>query len=301
VARSAPTVDPDLAAARALFHAAEGDEQAGRWAEALVKLRRASTVKMTPGLRFHIALCEERTGQLVAALDDFTAAQTAARAEDNRDVLALVSDPLLAIKLRVPTLTVVMPETLGTRPDVEVRLDGKVLPAAALGAPVPVDVGSHTVQAIAPGKVPYAVTVTLVERQAETIHAQFVALPTPPEAPQVRVVPAPEPTPAHPSRVPAIVATAGAAVLLGAGIGAYAAAGSDESYWKGICSHEPAPCGNATPVRAWDATALGAWIAATGAAIGAVVLWAQPSATAHAHAAGELRVGPDAVWLTGSF
>ena len=75
-ARADPTPG-ELAAARELFARAEKDEDAGRWAEALDKVRRASSVKMTAGLRFHIALCEEKLGQLVAALADYTAAEEA--------------------------------------------------------------------------------------------------------------------------------------------------------------------------------------------------------------------------------
>ncbi len=59
-----------------------------------MKIRRAGAVKLTPGLRFHIALCEERLGQLVAALDGYAAAQVAARAEDNHEVLDLVAEPI---------------------------------------------------------------------------------------------------------------------------------------------------------------------------------------------------------------
>ncbi len=292
-------VDPDLAAARALFHEAEQDEQAGRWAEALTKLRRASTVKMTPGIRFHIALCEERTGHLVAALDDYTAAQAAARVEDNRDVLSLVSEPLLAIKVRVPTLTVDLPPGIQ---GAEVRLDGSLMPAASVGTPVPIDVGSHTLQATAPGQAPYAVTVTLVERQAQAVHIQFTALapavtgPTPAQAPGRSSAGGG----AQGSRILAVVATGTAVVLVGGGIGAYAAAGSDQSYWQLVCKGQGPSCGNPTPVRAWDATALGAWIAGAGAGALAVVLWVKPGAKGEG-AQAELRGGPGSLWLTGSF
>jgi hypothetical protein len=65
--RAAEPTKTELAAARDLFARAERDEDGGRWGDALDKLRRASSVKMTPGIRFHIALCEENLGQLVAA------------------------------------------------------------------------------------------------------------------------------------------------------------------------------------------------------------------------------------------
>ena len=307
----------DLAAARALFAAGVADEQAGHWADALSKIRRASAVKMTPGIRFHLALCEERLGHLVAAYAGYTDAQAAARAENNREVLDLVSDPLRDLKVRLPTVTVNLPKRFMTPGSgAEVRLDGVAVAPAVLGTPAPVDVGSHTIQATAPGQTPYAMTVTVVERQAATLDIQFLPLggavpvPTPvvattPSA--VAPLPAATETPpmssgASPSHGPntlAIVATAGAVALVGLGIGAFAAAGSDQSYWNGYCQTRPQPCGNATPIRAWDATALGAWIAGAGVGALAVVLWTHPPHRDSAHA--ELRAGPGSLFLSGTF
>jgi hypothetical protein len=316
---SAPPNPPaaDLAAARALFAAGVVDEQAGHWADALSKIRRASAVKMTPGIRFHLSLCEERLGHLVAAYAGYTDAQTAARAENNREVLDLVNDPLRDLKVRLPTVTVNLPKRFMTPGSgAEVRLDGVAVAPAVLGTPAPVDVGSHTIQATAPGQTPYAMTLTVVERQAATLDIQFLplggVLPVP--APAVAAAPnavAPSPaatetplvssgsTPSHGPNTLAIVATAGAVGLVGLGIGAFAAAGSDQSYWNGYCQTRPQPCGNATPIRAWDATALGAWIAGAGVGALAVVLWTHPPHQDSGHA--ELRAGPGSLFLSGTF
>ncbi len=295
----------DLAAARALFAQAEEDERAGRWADALEKLRRASTVKMTPGLRFHIALCEEKTGHLVAALEDYSAAQAAARLADNREVLGLVGEPLLALKVRVPTLTITLPAAFtGRDARAEVRLDGAVVSAASIGVPVPVDVGSHTIQAVAPGQAPYTATVTVVERQGSSVEVRFVplaafaqpAVATVGGARSSVATPAEHPEP-HRSRTLAIAATAGAVVLVAGGVGAFAAAGSDQSYWQGQCQGKGPGCGNPTPVRAWDAVALGAWVAGAGAGVLAVVLWSAPDGAGRTAVGG----GPGSLWLRQTF
>ncbi len=60
----------EIQAARDLFAKAEQDEDAGNWSAALDKLRRAASVKMTPGIRYHVGLCEEKLGQIAAALND---------------------------------------------------------------------------------------------------------------------------------------------------------------------------------------------------------------------------------------
>jgi len=305
---SAPPSPTDLTAARALFKQAEADEQGGRWSEALVKLRQAASVKMTAGLRFHIAVCEEKSGHLVAALADYTAAQTLARDTDNREVLGLVSEPLLALKLRMPTVTIALPPT-PRGPDnapPEVRLDGATVPAASVGIPIPIDVGTHTVEASAVGQALFTRTFVVVERAAEPVVIVFTptviatsvkAEPPPAPAPSV------EPPRRHSSTL-AIVATAGAVVLVGAGVAAFAAAGSDQSYWQGVCRGQGPACGNAGPVRTWDAVALGAWVAGAGAGTVAVVLWTRPinsEARGIDAVRASLRAGPGTLWLSAAF
>src|SRR6204780_3558487 len=76
----------EIESARKLFKQAEADEAAQKWDVALDELRGASSIKMTAGLRFHIALCENNLHQNAAALADYTAADLLARAEKNSDV-----------------------------------------------------------------------------------------------------------------------------------------------------------------------------------------------------------------------
>ena len=78
-ARADDPKDTQVTATRELFIAATKDEQAGRFAEALEKLRKVVVLKPTAGVRFHIANCEEGIGQLVKALDDYSRAETQAR------------------------------------------------------------------------------------------------------------------------------------------------------------------------------------------------------------------------------
>ncbi len=309
VAGAAPS-EADLKAARALFAAAEADETAGRWADALEKLRRASTVKLTASLRFHIALCEEKTGKLLAAFDDYSAAQAAARVENNREVLALASDPILSIKLRMPTVTVVLPSYVASvDKDTEVRLDGQILPVAKVGAPIPVDVGTHTIQARAAGQTPYAMTFTVVERQVARVDVRFVdhsKAPPPVAAPRLDGATSPPVAAAadlapheRTSALPAIVSTAGAAALVGLGFVAYAVADGDQSYWMGVCRTQPKPCGSVTAVHAWDATALGAWVAGGAVAVVSVVLWTRHTSAADTTAT--LGAGPGSLVVAGTF
>jgi len=292
----------EIAAARALFAEGEADEQAGRWADALSKIRRASTVKMTPGIRFHIAVCEEKLAQLVPALDDYAAAQAAAQRENNQEVLDLVAEPLAALKARVPTLKLNVP--LGVTGTV-VEIDGAPLASGLWGTAVPVESGAHRVQARATGKVTYETTVSVVPRDHVSVDVAFADAPV---APTVAAVVAAAPPPQdsgarRPSRTLAIAATASAVVLVAGGIGAFAAAGGDQSTAQTQCNHTPGPppcTRDQTAIRTLDAVALTAWIAGGAVGTAAVILWTRPASSEHpAHA--EMGVGPGSLFIRGAF
>jgi hypothetical protein len=188
-AEPAPT-EAQLAAARGLFMEAERDEDALRWQEALEKLTRVSSIKLTPGVRYHRALCEEHLGQLVEALRDYKAAALQAREENAADVLRLVDKRVLDASARIPQLTIVIVPSL---PNVRVRLDGlPVREAVAL----PVDPGTHQVDAEAPGHIPSTQTITLEERASTSLEVKLDPTSPPSSAPAPAVSAAREAPPA---------------------------------------------------------------------------------------------------------
>jgi len=300
----------ELAAARDLFSRAERDEDAGRWTDALDKLRRAGTVKMTPGIRFHIALCEEKLGQLVAALADYAAADAAARSEGNKDVLDAIGDPLAALRARVPTITITL---AADARGMEVTLDGLPLASGLLGTPVPVDVGPHTVQARAAGKPPFSKAVNAVEKQTATVEVTWASgaasapaiggAPVVPSSAQ-QLAPETSSAPSRPLPTAAIATTAVATAIVGFGVASYFIAGGKQSSAETQCLTElAAACDNLKGgVRTWDALALSAWIA--GGAVGAlsVYLWTRPVVGASEKPSpAALVVGPGAMGVRGEF
>jgi hypothetical protein len=308
--RPALAADPsrsELAAARDLFSRAERDEDAGRWADALDKLRRAGTVKMTPGIRFHVALCEEKLGQLVAALADYAAAEATARAEGNKDVLDAIADPIAALRARVPTLTITPPA--GAK-DAVVSLDGTPLAPGLLGTPIPVEAGVHTVQAQATGHPPFAMTVSVFEKQAAAVEVRMPVGAAAAGGP-VSGSPAPRPAEAEPlggavapssaPRTAAIVASVGAASLVGFGLASYFIAGGQQSAAETACLTMVSCDGLRAGPRTWDALALGAWIAGGGVAAFSVYLWTRPATLRDGSAPSSLVIGPGAFRLEGQF
>ena len=307
--------DAQKQAARELFQAGERDEDANRWADALEKFRRVAAVKLTAGVRYHIALCEEHLGQLVAALGEYTVAETQARAENAQDVLPLVGEKLKSLKTRVPRLTVVVP---GDTVDAEVRLDGDALVKELWGVPVPLDPGDHRLEAQAPGRAPMAVTITLEERQATLFEVKLAKVTAPPAAvPSTESAPPKKDSDAGAGAVGsgasgggrggrggAILATVSAAVLAGGGVVAYLVAGQSHDDGQTECAtRHLATCDDLKQsVRTWDALALGGFIG--GAVLGtvAIVLWTRPSGgAAPATTRGQIVIGPGTLGVHGAF
>jgi tetratricopeptide (TPR) repeat protein len=301
LASSIAYADPtpsEVQAARELFKKAEADEDAGKWEEALDKVKRAISVKPTPGLRYHIALCEEKLGRLVEALADYTAADQMAREQNNKDVIDAVAEPLKTLRIRVPTLTIEVPAAQGS----EVELDGKPIAQGVYGVAMPVEAGTHKVTARAPGKRPFSTQVTLHEREADTATVKWIDLP-PIVAPNDghETPEKPVETKSGPVKVGAIVATAASAVLLGVGIGAFVAADGAHSDLATQCPLLTNCDDLRNKVRAWDWVALGSWIGAAGVAVVAIVLWVKPSATSSAPSSARIELRPGGFALTGSF
>lgn len=322
-APSAFAADPsptELREARELFAKAEKDEKAGDWSAALEKLRRIAQIKVTPGVRFHLALAEEKTGQLVAALADYAIAEKQATDEKNRDVLAALREPIAALQARVPRLIVKAP------PDVrglEISVDGKLLAPGLYAAEMPVDPGAHVVEAKASGRRAFTRTVTAQERDVATVDVVLE------EEPRAGTAPGPAPVDTRPSTTPtttpgtppasvprdkaalgesktgAIVATVAAVAFVGAGVGAYLVADGKQSDGRAQCQAltTQTACDDLRgPVRTWDTIALAAWVGGAALATVAIVLWAKPTSSGGgASTSGRVFVGAGAAGLAGTF
>jgi len=209
----------ELAAARQVFNEGKDLEKRNAWAEALEKFKRVAGVKMTPQVRFHIALCEENLGKLVSAIKGFELA-----AEDARQVGSTAAEVAEkaparaeALRKRIGTIKI---EVTGKVIQSKLLLDGAKVEAAAFGAEIPVDPGSHVIEVQDPaGKSTFKKELSVGEHGAEKVSVEVNDVePPPPPFPTVTASPiAPPPPP--PSRLPAyIVGGAGAALVVGWGV-----------------------------------------------------------------------------------
>ena len=306
--RAAPA-DP-VERARALFAQAESDEDSERWSDAIVKLRAVAQVKLTAGVRYHLALCEEHLGQLARALSDYRDAEDQARLENAQDVLRIVGKQVSALDPRVPRLTIRVVPPL---PAVSLTLDGAPIDDGPTHAARPVEPGVHYVEATAPGRATSTTAVTLREYESRLLDVSVGEAVREPSSATSSPSPSPSPSPSQTTTLPSqaprpraapIVATTVSVALAGAGAEAFLIAGAEHDSAVHTCSLTPNPAADACDwlknrVRAWDFTAAGAWGGALLAATTALVLWAKPSADSAS--AVTWMLGPTAVGVRGHF
>jgi hypothetical protein len=208
----------ELVLARRLFAEASALEEAGNWEAASTKLREALAIKETPGLRYHLAHCEEQLGALVAASLEYARAseliRAGAQAPDVAQLLALADQRLV---LQIPKLLLDVPPDLQ---GVTVEIDGHAINPAVLKNPIPLDPGSHQVVAHAPNRGDFNERVDLTLGQTHTLVLVFPqrGAPPPPAAAPVVARPA-APEPERRGVAPRTIALIGEGALFAAGLG----------------------------------------------------------------------------------
>jgi hypothetical protein len=171
----------ELSQARAKFQQATELEQAGNWAAALQAFREVGQVKMTPQVRYHIALCEENLGKLVAALGGYELA--AADADSvGPGFREEVGSSIRRLEARIPHLTIERGEGAEAA---TIVLDGVSLGASSIGVPVPVDPGPHALSASAPGYEDFSTTVDVAEGGEESLTVSLTKLQATTEKPVI--------------------------------------------------------------------------------------------------------------------
>lgn len=208
--------DPkELSQARAKFQQALELKQGGNWPAALRLLREVGAVRMTPQVRYHIAVCEEKLGKLVAALGGYELALADAEAM-HPDFVAEVQASVEDLRARIPKLVI---ERGPGGEAAAIELDGISLGASSIGVEVPVDPGPHTLMAKAPGKRPFSETVTVNEEESRTVTVTLASLGSDePEATESgSVTPAAEEGPRY-GVVPYVLGGVGAAGLVASGV-----------------------------------------------------------------------------------
>jgi hypothetical protein len=205
----------ELARARVAFQQAIELEQAGNHSAAVRMFREVGQVRMTPQVRFHIALCEDKLGKLVAALGGYELALAEADSV-GPEFRAEVEENVNRLRARIPKLVIRRGEGAEAA---AIELDSEALGDSSVGVEVPLDPGPHAITAHAPGHHPFEATVTLAPGETKSLELVLEALPAP-EASVSRDAGASNVLPAQkrPKLLPYVVGGVGAASLVASGV-----------------------------------------------------------------------------------
>jgi hypothetical protein len=176
-------------AAEALFEEGRSLAGAGKYAEACPKFADSQRLGPSVSTLLNLANCWEKLGRTATAWATYREAASAANAAGRKDYLAtaLRRADGLAPKLARLTLTVAPPAA----PGLQVKRDGVVVDSAEWGTGIPVDPGTHSIEASAPGRKTWMVSVDVAQDGVQSA----VTIPALEEAPA-------DATPAAPAAAP---------------------------------------------------------------------------------------------------
>ncbi len=227
---------------RSMFQQGLELEHAGNWGGALQIFREVGQTRMTPQVRYHIAMCEEKLGKLVAALGGYELAKAEAETV-GPDFQAEVDGSIEALRQKIPMLTI---ERGPGAAAASIEVDGVALGASSINQPFPADPGPHAISAKAPGYKELVAVVELAEGERSSFVVKLEQREPPPTSlppHEAGSAPAEEQPPAKRSRlVPYVIGGAGVAALAGAGVLFYLRqnelSGLDEECANGSCPPE---------------------------------------------------------------
>jgi hypothetical protein len=119
-------------------------------AAACPKLEQSYRLKPGTGVLLRLALCHERAGKAAFALAFYLEAAERAKAAGNPRLVQLAQNRAAALEPRLSRLRVDFGPSVKELPNLRVSLDGTPLELRTLGADVPLDPGSHVIEAVAP-------------------------------------------------------------------------------------------------------------------------------------------------------
>lgn len=295
-------------AAEALFEQGRSLVAEGKFAEACPRFADSQRLDPSPGTLLNLASCYEKLGRTASAWATYREAASAANAANRADYVASAQRHADTLAQRLARLTTTVAQPVD---GLQVRRDGVEVARAEWGVSIPIDAGSHTIEASAPGHRPWSSSVDVAQDGAQVsvavpaldeaptaaaLTAPAAAAPPPPAA----APPAPEPSTGNGQRVAAVV-VAGVGVV-GLGLSGLFAALAKGKYNDSVNDCQPANvnlCTQAGVNQRSDAltdgnvasVALGVGAAAL---VGGAVLWftAPRASSSPSGGAGRLGVSP---------
>ena len=302
---SAQAPSSNEAAAEALFSEARTLIGAGRVEEGCKKLEASQRLDPGTGTLLHLADCYEKLGRTASAWARFREAASRAARDGRADWETIAKTRSAELEPKLARLRIDAPA------GVVVHRDGDEIPSAALGTPLPIDPGEHTVTASAPGRKPWSSRISVVASTTATVAVP--ALEKDVAAPEHDA--APEPSPSDGSTLRTAGYVTGALGIVGLAVGTVSglAAASKNSRSKdvcptsGVCADEGARAANDEARAAATASTLGFVAGGVLLVGGLTMILLAPSSSSRAppssssRASARLRVAPQALWLEGTW
>jgi hypothetical protein len=177
--------DSGKAVAEALFRDARQLMEAGDVATACPKFAESLSIDRTLGTLLYLGACHEQQGRTASAWSEFSSALTWAQRSGQGERVVFAQKHVEALEPRLAYIIITAPAI----PGLQLKVDDAPLSAAAVGTPLPLDPGSHSIEASAPNCVTWHESVTVPAEPGKT------PVEVPPLAPApVAVTPAVTPT-----------------------------------------------------------------------------------------------------------
>jgi tetratricopeptide (TPR) repeat protein len=138
----------DVATARELFRKGVRHVQDNEWQQAIEAFERSMALRPSSLTRYSLAVAQERVGNLVESMENLRRFLREADHHSTRPYETPARDMLAQLEARIARVKVVIPgEPRGT----QVRIDGREIPAAAVGVDRIVNPGRRRVEVTVPG------------------------------------------------------------------------------------------------------------------------------------------------------
>ena len=158
----------DRALAESLFLAGRELMREGRYVEACDKLEQSQRLVRAAGTLLNLAVCHEQEGRISTAWLEYQESIGVAIRSNRPDREAVARERMAAIEPLIPHIQVQVPA--------DARVEGLVLlwgetqiPDASWGLPFPVDPGTQSLRAMAPGHEPWSIEVRSKPGKDETV------------------------------------------------------------------------------------------------------------------------------------
>ena len=172
-AQPLPAPPDNSAAVEALFSEGKRLVAEGKLAEACPKFLASYNLdSQRVGTILNLADCYEKNNQLASAWARYVEARPLAQRSKQTERMDYAAERATALEPRLARLSVVAPRGVA---GLVIRRDGVVLDPTAYGVAVPVDAGSHTISATAPGRRAWTNEV-VIDKEAEKRTVEVPAL-----------------------------------------------------------------------------------------------------------------------------